>query len=429
MCGCYSVKIQNAIGLGFILFLASCATTPAPTPVTNPPIEPTPGPDVPTPPIGEPILPPDAAQYQLLFGETSFNELPSWNTTDISAARRALIRSCARISNRSADEYLSNGAPYSGKVADWQNACDKAKDNNINDRDFWRENFTPWRVEANEEQKGRLTSYFEPIFHASLNQNQQMSEPLYGRPNDLMMLNLAAYDATLSGQTAVGRIEAGRFVPYRARAEINTQNAPVKAWAPMGEALSLQIQGSGRLLMDDGKEYRAAFAAHNGKTFGSVARELARRNIMPANQASADAITNWFKTAEPNLAREVLNANPRTVFFDIQPITNPNDGPRGGQGVPLESGGSLAIDTRYHAYGVPVFIAADSPVLANANTNSLNRLVITQDTGGAIRGPLRGDLFWGTGTEAGLAAGRINHQAKWWVLLPKGLDPVLQGAN
>lgn len=429
------MKARALIGLVFVLVSASCATTkplpkdPSIAPIVTPttPIPP----QVVVPPISpttQPVLPVNAEVYQLLFGEVGFAQLPDWDSVDVSAARRAFARSCVRMNSRSATDYLSSIAPYSGRVSNWRPACDKANDTQVSDRDFWQQNFTPWRVMANEERKGRLTSYFEPIFQARLNQTATMVEPLFAKPSDLISIELSAFDPALSGQNVVGRIENGRFVPYRTRAEITTANAWPIAWVSMGEALSLQIQGSGRLIMDDGQQYRASFAGHNGKPFGSVARELIRRGILSANQASADAISNWFKTAEPSLAREVINANPRTVFFDLQRVTNPNDGPRGAQGVPLEAEGSVAIDPRYHAYGVPIFIAAGAPRISATEHSTIKRLVISQDTGGAIRGALRGDLFWGTGVAAGLAAGRINHDADWWVLLPNGLDPVTQGA-
>lgn len=437
------MKLKSSLGLIFVLFSAACATsdiepknTPqapiiAPSVPTTPqaavPTETLPSP--PTIPTTQPVLPANAEIYQLLFGEVSFAALPNWENVDVSAARRALVRSCARLNSRSPAEFLSANAPYSGKVSDWLSVCANATNTQISDRDFWQQNFTPWRVMANEERKGRLTSYFEPIFHASLNQTSTMVEPLFAKPSDLISIDLSVFDPALGGQTVVGRIENGRFVPYRSRAEITTSNARPIAWVSMGEALSLQIQGSGRLIIDNGQQFRASFAGHNGKPFGSVARELIRRGILSSNQASADAITNWFKTADPSLAREVMNANPRTVFFDLQRVTNANDGPRGAQGVALEAGGSLALDPRYHAYGVPIFISASAPRITSTQHAVFNRLVISQDTGGAIRGALRGDLFWGTGTDAGIAAGRVNHDADWWVLLPNGLDPVTQGAN
>jgi membrane-bound lytic murein transglycosylase A len=255
------------------------------------------------------------------------------------------------------------------------------------------------------------------------------SEPIQGRPADLLEIDMGAFDPALRARSFVGRIEGNKVVPYPPRAQINADTAPVLAWGEPAEVLSLQVQGSGRLQFEDGTQLRASFVAHNGQRFGSNAQELIRRGYLPANGASLDALKNWFKTASPQEAREVLNANPRTVFFRLQPITDNTAGPNGGQSIPLEPNGSMAVDTAYHAYGVPIFVAADAPRVALSVDKTLRRLLIAQDTGGAIKGPLRGDLYWGTGPEAGLRAGRMNHDTRFWVLLPKGLDPNTQATN
>lgn len=414
-----------------LLCLSACATTQIPAPTTstpNPPNTATPTPPF-VPPPAPPAPTPSTEGATLLFGEIGFDALPDWQTTDLSAARRALIRSCASFRSRSLDAFLSQTAPYSGRVQDWQIVCTKATDATISDKNYWEQNFTPWKMEANNTAIGRLTSYFEPVISASLTQSATNNEPLFGKPNDLLTIDLGAFDQTMHGKSVVGRIENARFVPYRTRAEVTPANTPVVAWTNMGDALSLQIQGSGRLLLEDGRQLRVAFAGHNGKAFGSVARELIRRGELQANAASADAIKNWFSSADKDIARAVINANPRTVFFELKPIANPGEGPKGGAGIPLEAGGAIAIDTAYHAYGVPIFVAAGNPRIANTQNSTIRRLLIAQDTGGAIKGPLRGDLYWGTGVEAGMMAGRVNHDASWWVLLPKGLDPVTVGGQ
>jgi membrane-bound lytic murein transglycosylase A len=272
-----------------------------------------------------------------------------------------------------------------------------------------------------------MTSYYEPLIRVSSVQTPAMPEPIQSRPADLITLNAADFDPALTGRTLVGRLQGNQLVPYRTRAEITPQSAPVLAWGSMGDVLALQIQGSGRLIFDDGRQMRTSFTATNGHPFRSTAQELIRRGFLERNRASADAITQWFAGAEPGVAREVMNANPRTVFFEMRPVTDPNEGPRGGAGLGLEPGGSGAVDLRYHPYGVPFFVAANAPVLANSPDATIHRLLVAQDTGGAIRGPLRVDLFWGTGDEAGLRAGRVNHDVRWWILLPNGLDPVASG--
>ena len=416
-------SVNTGICFLTLLVLSGCATTgpnneaqaPQKPVIIVPPVL-----AAPPPPPPPPIV--NGAPAALLFEQAGFEALPSWQSADLSAARRAFIKNCALWRTRDVNLPLSETVNYSGKISDWSVACEQAIDKNTSDKAFWESNFNPWRVSA-EGASTRLTSYFEPTINASLTADAINSEPLFGKPNDLLSIDLGAFDVSLRGKNVVGRIDGARFVPYRARAEIAPQNAPIVAWTNMGDALSLQIQGSGRLLLPGGRQFRAAFAGHNGKAFGSVARELIRRGELQASGASADAIKNWFQKADPKIAREVINANPRTVFFELKPINDPNEGPKGGAGIPLEAGGALAVDTTYHAYGVPIFVSAFNPRISNTENTVLNRLVIAQDTGGAIKGPIRGDYYWGTGNDAGIAAGRINHDVNFWTLLPKTLNP------
>ncbi len=403
---------------------------PQPTPNPSPPIAPTPAvPSRPNTPSSSaaPVAPIDI--IPLSFGALDFPALPDWAATDVSAARRAMVRSCASIQRRPASAPLSNIATYSGRVSDWADVCRLASDAAQDDRRYWETNFQAWSISVPTGAPGRLTGYYEPIMAARRVRDGVYSEPIQGRPADLLEIDMGAFDPALRARGFVGRVEGNKIVPYPPRAQINADSAPVLAWGEPAEVLSLQVQGSGRLQFDDGTQIRAAFAAHNGQRFGSNAQELIRRGHLSATGASLDALKNWFKTASPQESREVLNANPRTVFFKLQPITDPNAGPTGGQSIALEPNGSLAVDTAYHAYGVPIFVAADAPRVALTVDKTLRRLLIAQDTGGAIKGPLRGDLFWGTGPEAGLRAGRINHDTRFWVLLPKGLDPSVLAAN
>lgn len=381
-----------------------------------------------TPPPGPPApLPPDV--LPLRFEQRGYAAVPQWNATDVGAARRAFLRTCAQWARRPANARLSEVAIYAGTIGQWDGVCALAADTSISDRDFWERNFTPWVVSAPDNAPGRLTAYYEPLLNVSSVRTDTMVEPILSRPSDLITVNAGDFDPGLSGRTLVGRLQGGALVPYRTRAEIDATTAPVLGWGTMGDVLSLQIQGSGRVRFEDGREMRAAFTATNGHPFRSIAQELVRRGVLSRDQASMDNITAWFATAPPEEARAVINANPRTVFFELRPITDPTAGPSGATSVGLEPGGSGAIDPRYHPYGLPFFITANAAVLANSPDATINRLLIAQDTGGAIRGPLRVDLFWGTGDEAGLRAGRVNHDVRWWVLLPNGLDPVATGAR
>ena len=422
------------------------ASAPAPTPIPVP--APTPAPSVvpsttqvPPPPavVAQPAPlrpassgapsssaapPPPLDIVPLQFAQVGFDALPEWASTDVSAARRAFVKSCAIFRVRPKDQPLSQVATYAGRISDWDTVCALATDAGLDDRLFWEANFQPWKVATEAGDIGRLTGYYEPVMMASKVKTPVFSEPIQARPADLFEIDLGQFDPTLRNRSIVARMDRGRVVPYWSRAQINEATAPVLAWGEPAEVLSLQVQGSGRLQFEDGSQVRASFAGHNGHRFGSNAQELIRRGALPVNGASMDAIKAWFKTANPQEAREVLNANPRTLFFKLEPIVDPQVGPRGGQQVALEPNGSLAVDTSYHPYGMPIFLAADAPRVAVSGDVTVRRLVVAQDTGGAIRGPIRGDLFWGTGPEAGLRAGRINHDVRFWVLLPKTLGPV-----
>jgi membrane-bound lytic murein transglycosylase A len=359
----------------------------------------------------------------MTFGALAFVDIPDWTTTDVSAARRAMVRSCASVQRRPAASLMSTIATYSGKVSDWAAVCTAASDPSLDDRTYWESNYQAWSISVPTGSPGRLTGYYEPIMAARRARDDVYSEPIQGRPADLLEIDMGAFDPALRARSFVGRVEGNKIVPYPPRSQITPDSAPVLAWGEPAEVLSLQVQGSGRLQFEDGTQMRAGFAAHNGQRFGSNAQELIRRGYLTPTGASLDALKNWFKTASPQESREVLNANPRTVFFKLQPITDPTAGPTGGQSIALEPNGSMAVDTAYHAYGVPIFVAADAPRVAITVDKTLRRLMVAQDTGGAIKGPLRGDLYWGTGPEAGLRAGRINHDTRFWVLLPKGMNP------
>ena len=384
------------------------------SPVRRPPPGPPPGPPA--------SLPADV--LPLTFAPSGFSAIPAWADSDVGAARRALQRSCAVWAVRPVNQRLSEAAVYAGTVGQWDGVCARAADPGLDDRSFWEQSFDVWTVATPDGAPGRLTSYYEPLVRVSSVRTATMPEPIQSRPADLVTLEAGDFDPGLTGRTLVGRLQGSQLVPYPSRAEITPDSAPVLAWGATGDVLALQIQGSGRLLFEDGRQMRASFTATNGQPFRSVAQELIRRGQLERNQASADNITAWFRTAPPAMAREVLNANPRTVFFEMRPVTDPAEGPRGGAGLGLEPNGSGAVDLRYHPYGVPFFISASAPVLANSPDATIHRLLVAQDTGGAIRGPLRVDLFWGTGDEAGMRAGRVNHEVRWWVLLPRGLDPV-----
>lgn len=233
-------------------------------------------------------------------------------------------------------------------------------------------------------------------------------------PTTLVTVDLGRFDDSLAGRRIVGEVRGGELVHYKDRGEIEAADAgEVFAWGRPGDVFFLQIQGSGRLVWPDGHQERAAFAAHNGLPYRSIGRELVARGELDLHEASKAGIEAWLAENGPEATAELFSVNPRYVFFETVDLPDPSVGPSGSAGVPLTPMASIAVDPSQHAYGVPVWLSADLP-----GADAWSGLVITQDTGGAITGPLRADFFWGWGEAAERRAGSTRAEAEWTLLLP-----------
>ncbi|MEL6724104.1 MAG: MltA domain-containing protein, partial [Pseudomonadota bacterium] len=197
------------------------------------------------------------------------------------------------------------------------------------------------------------------------------------------------------------------------------------AYAHPADVVFLQIQGSGRLVLPDGRTLRAAYAANNGQPFRSTANWLLERGWIERGEANMQGIRNWMDRTTPQRARQAMNANPRFVFFDLEPEGDPRLGPKGSFGVPLTPLGSVAVDLTYHAGGVPMFVQTTAPGLGG----SWSGMMVSQDTGGAIKGPVRGDLYFGTGEAAGAGADTVNAPGRMWAMLPRAVAERLRAQN
>ena len=281
-------------------------------------------------------------------------------------------------------------------------------------RAFFERNFRPFTVRGT----GRLTGYYEPNVEVRDTPTQEFSMAIRARPGDLLTGDLGQFIASLEGQRVVGRAENTSFEPYGTRAEIEAGNLGVPlAWGRPIDVFFLQIQGSGRLVYPDGGTARVRFAAHNGLPYVSIGRLLIQRGELEPHAASKQDIEAWLRARGPSAWRPLFDENPRYVFFSMDTLDDPNEGPLGAQGAPLTPMASLAIDPRHHAWGVPILVEAQIP-----GEPQWRGLVIAQDAGGAIQGPVRGDLFFGWGDAAGEEAGRQNDPAaRWTVLLPRTL--------
>jgi membrane-bound lytic murein transglycosylase A len=267
-----------------------------------------------------------------------------------------------------------------------------------------------------------VTSYYEPIIQARRSPEGEYTQPLLTRPSDMVSVDIAAFAEAYDNEALrgaprrlTGQISGTDVRPYPQRGQITPYQGQAFAYAHPVDVYNLQIQGSGRIAFPDGTQARAAFAAQNGYRWRSALGALRDSGQLP--NASWANFRAWSNQNGPAATQQALNADPSFVFFQEERIDDPAAGPRGAAGVNLTPLGSIAVDPAYHPYGAVVFIDAtyqDQP---------FRRLLVAQDTGGAIRrGPLRGDVFWGSGAEAGRAAEGMNAQGpRWWTLLPRGV--------
>jgi membrane-bound lytic murein transglycosylase A len=240
-------------------------------------------------------------------------------------------------------------------------------------------------------------------------------------PEDLLTIDLSAVYPELKNMRLRGRVVGNKVVPYFSRAEITDKNSLAGkelVWVDNAvEAFFLQIQGSGRVYLEETQEtIRVAYGDQNGHPYKSIGRFLVERGDLKLEQASAQGIAAWA-VANPTRVQELLNVNPSVVFFKEEKLTAASKGPKGALGVPLTAQRSIAIDAQFIPLGVPVFLSTTQP---NSDL-PLRRLMLAQDTGGAIRGAVRADFFWGFGAEAGERAGKMKQVGSMWVLLPKAL--------
>ncbi len=267
-----------------------------------------------------------------------------------------------------------------------------------------------------------MTGYYEPLLKGSRRPSPKYPVPIYRVPDDLIVVDLASVYPELSGLRLRGKLEGRKVVPYPSRREINATNAlrgRELLWVddPI-DAFFLQVQGSGRVQFEDGRVTRLGYGENNGHPYRSIGRWLVEQGELTIDQASMQGIKGWV-ARNPQRLNQLLEQNPSFVFFRELPLGDPGAGPKGALGVPLTPGASLAVDSRHIPLGVPVVLSSTDP----SSGAAFARPMMAQDTGTAIRGPLRFDYFWGYGAEAGEKAGRQKHEGSAWVLTPKGVAP------
>lgn len=291
-------------------------------------------------------------------------------------------------------------------------------------RAFFEAHFTPYRIVRVESphtssDTGLITGYYEPLLRGSRNASTLFSTALYAPPDDMLTIELGDVFPELRGKRVRGRLQGKKVLPYFDRAALQN-HASLKGkelvWVDSAvDAFFLEVQGSGRVQLDDGSTIRLAYADQNGHPYRSIGRYLVDSGEMTLEEVDAPAIRQWLQN-NPARTREVLNSNPSVVFFREERIEDPSIGPKGSLGVPLTTGRSVAVDPTFIPLGTPLFLSTTMPI----TEAPLQRLVMAQDTGGAIRGPVRADLFWGFGASAGELAGRMKQEGQMWLLWPTG---------
>ena len=339
-----------------------------------------------------------------------WKDLPGWTADNPGPALSAFVASCRSLERQ----------------ALWSETCKTARGLSDSDpvalRVWFEAQFRPWALtQPDGSRNGLITGYYEPILNGSRVRSNKFAHPVFGAPDDLITVELSELYPELKHLRLRGRLDGKKLVPYFSRTEwssqetLRAQEALIWIDDPI-DVFFMQIQGSGQVRLPDGSRIRLNYADQNGHPYRSIGKWLIDRGELKPEQASMQGIKHWAK-GNPKRMAEMLNANPSVVFF--RELAVEGSGPQGALGIALTPERSIAIDPRHITLGAPVWLASTRP-----NSDApLNRLMIAQDTGGAIRGVVRADFYWGSGADAGNSAGKMRQQGRMWVLMPRSYAP------
>jgi membrane-bound lytic murein transglycosylase A len=354
----------------------------------------------------KPVETPRIATDYSVLKPVSWEDVDGFHQDQLAQAWPAWQIGCGTLKNR----------------AEWRTACEAAaaikNPTNAAVRAYFRQHFTPYQATNTDgSDSGLITGYYMPLLKGSRQKSDKYPYPIYARPDDLITVELAELYPELANKRVRGRLVENRLVPYYSRAEIEQQPASLQGkellWVDdIVDLFFLQVQGSGIVQLENGERIPVGYADQNGHAYQSIGRLLVERGELTLDKASMQGIKDWARS-NPDKLRDLLNSNPSYVFFRELPAGLP--GPIGALGVPILAERTVAVDPRHIPLGAPVFLATTYP---NSN-RPLKRLMMAQDTGGAIKGGVRADFYWGAGAEAGRKAGAMKQQGRIWVLLPR----------
>ena len=361
--------------------------------------------------------------------QSSFAQLPDWKTAPVKQSLIAFRLSCQTFLKQDPEKWIGS-QHISIQVKDWQPACRAAMAinpiSNETARTFFTTWFTPVEFSQGKPIHGLFTGYYMPLLHGSIHKTKKYNVPVYGLPSNLVTANLGLFKPDLKNRRIVGRLAGKNLVPFYTREEINNgairKMAPVLFWIdnPM-DRVFLEIEGSGVVDLTDGKRLYVGYAGENGAPYMSIASVLIKQGRLTRDTASSKNIKQYLDD-HPEEIDQVLNQNKSFVFFNQLKT----DAALGAQGVGLTPGYSLAVDPKWIPYGTPAWLSTTVPTANNKGKIPFNRLMIAQDTGGAIRGTVRGDVFWGAGKKASYIANHMQDQGRYWLLLPRHIAATLQ---
>lgn len=367
---------------------------------------------------------PRVTEDRAVLTPARFDDLPGWDRDDPRMALVALARSCDLHLARPADAPVGPHA-IAGRESDWEGPCRVLGSMAVRRLDaasarrFIETNFRPYAVSGPDGDDGLFTGYYEASAHGSRRRTARYDVPLYRRPGDLVSADLGVFSDDYRGRSIAGRVRDGHFVPYDDRRAIDAGALAGRGlellWVdnPV-DAFFMQIQGSGRVVMTDGSVVQVGYAGKNGRPYTAIGHVLVEMGAMPQDEVSMQTIRAWLQS-HPAEAKTVMEQNRAYVFFrEID-----GDGPIGSEGVALTPCRSLAVDRHYLPMGVPLYVAANDETGGDAPQPPVHALMVAQDTGGAIRGAVRGDVFLGWGRAAAARAGRMKLTGRYWMLLPR----------
>jgi membrane-bound lytic murein transglycosylase A len=377
-----------------LLFVAGCAQLPQQGTQTVTPCV----------PCKEQEPPKSALPAEPAFQAAQYSDLPGWAADDPVPAFQAFVSQCTRLQKQTL----------------WRATCASASGLTNPDaaavRAWFETQLRPWQlVNPDGNRSGLITGYYEPILQGSRARKTPYTTPVFGVPEDLIVVDLGELYPELKHMRLRGRLEGRKVVPYYSRAEWAQQEEQRKSLLWVNDPIDfffMQIQGSGQIELDDGSRVRLNYADQNGHPYHSIGRWLIDKGELKPEQASMQGIKNWAR-ANPKRLQELLNTNPSLVFF--RELKAEGSGPQGAMGIPLTPERSIAVDPRTTPLGAPVWLATTQP----NSEMPLQRLMLAQDTGGAIRGVVRADFYWGSGPAAGSQAGKMKQSGNMWVLLPR----------